>query len=298
MSKPQGIPPLVLHRIKVNVGAAKPFKAVQLGDVHMVRVDSSDDQRKIALAAARYQEMKLGEHYLEEAIGIARKKHAVLLHVGDMIDFVSHANLEYAGMIFGSDDWFACAGNHEYSRYVGEANENAEYKAGTFDEVSKEFPNNLTFASRVINGVNFVAVDDVYYNFTAEQLALMKREVAKGMPIVFMCHVPFYAPRHYRSQLKKTNGLCSYETGIPDELISTWKKIDYPEDQLWRDRRVQQRADAETKDFVKYVESEPLVKAVLCGHTHDFSKERISPFAKMYVCGAVYEGTANLLEFI
>ena len=292
--------PLELKRIRIEAGAERPFKAVHVSDTHIVRADATEkDPRKVQLAASRYVHMSFGEHYLAEAVAAARRDKALLLHTGDMIDFVSNANLNLAGRYYGSDDWFVSSGNHEFSRYVGEAREDAAYKAGSFARVQAYYPNDLNFASRVVNGVNFVAVDDVYYNFTAEQLALMEKEVAKGLPIVMMCHVPLYTPRHYESELAKTRGVCSYQTGVPDELVDKWRAPakPFPEDQNWRDRRVQQRADAPTKEVITYLKAQPLLKAVLCGHCHAFWEERFSQTAVQYVCSATYRGEGYAIDF-
>ncbi len=289
--------PLDVKRVSVKVGASRPFKVMHVSDTHIVRAERSDGDAKIRLAAARYPQMGYGEHYLSEAVAQARTDGALLVHTGDMIDFVSKANLDFAERVFGTDDWFVAAGNHEYSRFVGEAREDAEYKAGSYAIVSEHYPNDLVFASRVVNGVNFVAADDVYYNFTQEQLRLMKMEVEKGLPIVFLCHVPLHVPKHYAHQMKKSGGVCAYETGVPDDLVKTWKggAID---PSSWRDRRVQQRMDAATAEFVAYLKSQPLVKALLCGHCHEFWEERFSPSANMYVADATYRGGCTEIEFV
>ena len=297
--KLRGFKPLYLERIKIEAGAERPFKAVHVSDTHIVRADATEsDSRKVQLAARRYPSMAYGEHYLAEAVLAARRDNALLLHTGDMIDFVSGANLNLVERYFGSGDWFVSSGNHEFSKYVGEACEDAAYKADSFAYVSAHYPNDLTFASRVVNGVNFIAVDDVYYNFTEAQLVLLQKEVEKGLPIVLMCHVPLYTPRHYEAELKKTGGVCSYETGVPDELVKTWRGRTWPKGQEWRDRRVQQRADASTKEFIKYLKAQPLLKAILCGHCHAFWKEPFSPGAVQYVCSATYRGQGYAIEFV
>ncbi len=296
-----GFKPLELRRIRIEAGASMPFKAVHISDTHIIRADATEkDPRKVQLAANRYPHLQYGEHYLVEAVMAARRDNALLLHTGDMIDFVSNANLKLVERYFGSDDWFVSSGNHEFSKYVGEARETAAYKADSYDRVSAHFPNDLTFASRVVNGVNFVAVDDVYYNLTESQLALMEKEVAKGLPIVLMCHVPFYTPRHHDFELKMNRGECSYETGVPDEKIATWRapKRPLPKGDEWRDRRVQQRADAATKEFVKYIKAQPLLKAILCGHCHRFFDERFSPTAVQYVCAATFQGQGYAIDFV
>ena len=125
-----GFSPIDLRRIRIAVGAERPFKAVHVSDTHIVRVDATEkDPRKVQLAAKRYPHMAYGEHYLAEAVLAARRDNALLLHTGDMIDFVSNANLNLVERYFGSDDWFVSSGNHEFSKYVGEAREDAAYKA-------------------------------------------------------------------------------------------------------------------------------------------------------------------------
>ncbi len=295
--KLKGFAPLDVRKVSVKVGAERPFKVMHVSDTHIVRAEKADGDAKIRLAAARYPLMGYGEHYLGEAVARARSDGAMLVHTGDMIDFVSKANLDFAGLTFGTDDWFVSAGNHEYSRFVGESKEDAEYKAGSYAEVSAHYPNDLSFASRVVNGVNFVAADDVYYSFTEDQLRLMEKEVEKGLPIVFLCHVPPYAPRHYARQMQKTGGVCAYETGVPDELVKTWKG-GVVDPSNWRDRKVQQRADAATAEFVAYLKAQPLVKALLGGHCHEFWEERFSPTAMMYIADATYRGGCSEIEFL
>ena len=298
--KLKGFKPLEMRPLRIEAGASKPFKAVHVSDTHIIRADATEkDPRKLQLAARRYPHMAYGEHYLAEAVMAARRDGALLLHTGDMIDFVSNANLNLVERYFGSADWFVSSGNHEFSKYVGEANEDAAYRADSYGRVSEHYPNDLTFASRVVNGVNFVAIDDVYYKVTAEQLALMEKEVAKGLPIVLMCHVPFYVPGHYESVLKASGGLCAYETGVPDELIATWRAPSKPlaKGEEWRDRRVQQRADEPTKEFVKYIKAQPLLKAVLCGHCHRYWQGRFSASAMQYVCGATFMGQGYAIDF-
>ncbi len=292
--------PLVVKSIEVPVGAEAPFAALFLADTHLTLCDARDNKRKNTLAAARLRgEFRDAEHFLHEALAWAHERHpALLLHAGDLIDFTSAANFDAAEVLFAEHDFFICAGNHEFSQYVGEAEEDEAYKAQSFAAVQGVYPNDLVFASRIVHAVNFVAVDNVYYRFTESQLALMEREVAKGLPIVLLCHVPLYTPGLYAAVMARTNGVCSYQSGVPDTLVDTWRKErDWPEAERWRDRRVQQRADAPTLEFLDYLKAQPLLKAVLCGHTHFFWEERFSPTAMQIVCPGTYTGEALELRF-
>ena len=252
------LPPLNVKEVHVKVGATEPFGVVHVSDTHIVRADNRDDEAKIALASWRVRDMTYGEHYLDEAIRYARDHGLYMMHTGDLYDFVSEANLDCCAAHMLAADWFVCAGNHEYSKYVGEAKEDEAYKASSREAVQGAFPNDLTFASRVINGVNFVAVDDVYYNFTERQHELMETEMKKGLPVVMLCHVPLYTPQALEDELRFSHGNCGYLTGVPEELTEKYDPgVTYPPGQEWRYRKVQQHSDKATLDFVACSRSSP-----------------------------------------
>lgn len=285
--------------ITIPVGATEPFYALHISDTHLTRVDERDNERKKELSAWRKKSFPHAEEYFEDAIRYAKEDKMLLLHTGDLIDFVSDANLEYVKDKLQGVDCFFAAGNHEYSQYVGEAKEDEAYKAQSYDKVQAVYPNNLKFATRVINGVNFVAIDDVYYNFTKEHLELMKNEVKKGLPIVLMCHVPIYTEHSYAVEIHKNNGRCAYVTGAPLELTETYEcDPTLPEELQWKNRSVQQFSDKPTLAFVKWIKKQPLVKAVLCGHNHEFYQGPFSDTAMQHMAGATYKGMATEIKFI
>ena len=288
-----------VRHLTIPVGATKPFKALHLSDTHLTRVDDRDNERKHKLAESRRKVFPMAERYFDAAIRYAAANKLMLLHTGDLQDFVSYANLDCISDKLGKGDWFTAAGNHEYSQYVGEAREDEAYKAQSYDRVQAAFPNNLKVASRVINGVNFVAIDDVYYNVTAQQHEALRQEVAKGLPIVLMCHVPLYTPEHCQANLKSNGGVAGYMTGAPLSITETYQhNPSHPADEQWRNRTVQQRATQETLDFIAWLKEQPLLKAILCGHCHDFYEERFSPTAIQYTVEAGYKGGVYEIEFV
>ena len=290
--------PLYVKEIHVKVGASKPFGVLHVSDTHIARADNRDDERKIKLAASRSRGMTYGEHYLDEAIRYARDKGLYMMHTGDMYDFVSEANLDCCAHHMLEADWFVCAGNHEYSKYVGEAKEDEAYKNDSREAVQGAYPNDLTFASRVIGGVNFVALDDVYYNFTEAQHALMEKEMQKGLPVVMLCHVPLYTPQALADELSYTGGNCGYLTGVPEEITSQYDPgVTYPAGEEWRYRKVQQHSDKPTLDFIAWLKEQSLLKTILCGHCHRFYEERFSHSAMLYAVDATYHGGAQAVYF-
>ena len=295
----EALPLRQITKITIPVGASKPFSALHLSDSHFTRTDERDNERKRKLSAKRLKIFPKAEQYFEGALQYAKKKDMLILHTGDMIDFVSEANLEYVKSRLQGVDFFVAAGSHEYSQYVGEAKEDEAYKAQTFDMVQSAYPNDLRFASRVINGVNFVAIDDVYYYFAKEHKELMKKEIQKGLPIVMMCHVPLYTPEYYKINMHSNKNRCAYLTGAPLECTETYEcDPERPVDEQWRNRSIQQRSDKDTLEFIKWLKKQKLIKAILCGHTHGFYQGTFSPTAMQHVAGSNYNGNATEILFI
>ena len=171
----------------LDVGAARPFRALHLSDSHICRADDRENERKRALAEGRsavFDEDVPGrsEEYLREQLAYADAHRLPILYTGDFCDFVSEANLEAMRETLFTRDCFMAAGNHEYSLYVGEAFEDEAYKLQSYDHVQSFCENDLRFAAREMGGVNFVAVDNVYYNFTDDQLARLRREIERACP--------------------------------------------------------------------------------------------------------------------
>ncbi len=271
-----------LRVIEVDAGAEKPFSVVHISDSHLVYADERDGARKVKLAARRSKKMGKAEAMLRAHREYAKENNMIIVHSGDLCDFVSQKNLEIARDIFSEGDWIVCAGNHEYSQYVGEAKEDDAYRAQSYDKVQAVYPNDLTFYSRVVNGVNFVTLFNGYYKFSKEQFAKMKKEVKKGLPIIMVCHNPLYTPdmceRIQKGNKVKATGL----VGVPSWITDEYYHKDRPAGQEWRNRSVQQRADKTTLKFCKWLKKQEELKAILTGHCHFYYKTKFSPTATQY----------------
>ena len=287
---------LSLRSVRIPVGIEKPFSALHVSDSHLTFADTRDDERKWKLAAGRQRAFQRAEHYLDEAINFANRHEMPILHTGDLIDFVSEANLDMVAAHFQQADWFVCAGNHEFSQYVGEALEDEAYRAVSYDKVQAAFPNDITCASRVINGLNLVSLDNGYYQVNERQFRFVEEQVKKGLPIVLMVHVPFYTPEHCAFQLKNNKGLCAYMAGVPLEITSTYAP-NFKGTEQWRNRGVQQRATKTTLEFVDWLRKQPLLKGILAGHCHHYYQEQFSPTCTQFTVAAGYGGKAQVVQF-
>ena len=86
---------LKIERHTLNVGAERPFTAVHISDTHITFSDARDTERTQKLAESRSKYFSKAERYFLASAEYAKKKDALLLHTGDMIDFLSEKNLEY-----------------------------------------------------------------------------------------------------------------------------------------------------------------------------------------------------------
>ncbi len=293
------LPELNVRNLELHLGASKPFSALHISDSHLIFAGENDNESKVALAAKRAKYFPQPMEYLQSALCYARKNDMIVLHTGDLCDFVSEANLDVVKAELNPDDFFICAGNHEYSQYVGEAREDEAYKAQTYDKLQEAYPNDLTFSSRIINGVNLVAIDNVYYNITERQWELMKAEVQKGLPIVLLCHVPFYTEEQCLYGQKGNTASAAYLIGAPESVTSLYDKgKEFPEGQEWRNRSIQQKSDETTLAFIDWLKCQELLKVILCGHCHYFYEARFSPTAMQYSVGAGYKGDAYVIRFM
>ena len=264
-----------LIRNKIKVGAEKPFRFLHASDTHFTLADERDDARKIELAKSRTEWYSDAEKVSSEIEVYAKENDLMIAHTGDYIDFVSEANLDRLEKFTKENNVFMAAGNHEFSLYVGEAFEDVAYRNISLAKVQACIPNNMRFDSRKINGVNLIAIDNGYYLFDREQLEGLKREAEYGLPLILFMHTPIYDKELY--QVAGANNCldeAAYMVATPEELMTEYSEYRYR----------QQKADEITLETVEYIKNQPLIKAIFCGHIHEFlSETKLTEHITQYV---------------
>lgn len=257
--------PLAVARHVVDVGLERPFRVLHVGDSHIARIDSRDGDALYAYARKRSRiGREMGEYYLDEAVAYARQRGLKIVHTGDLADFASVANLEYAERRFATDDFLPCVGNHEYwTAGANRAQETEDYKTRTLPQVKRAF-SAIPCRTVALGGLSFLVFDNAFDDVTEPVVAAFEDAVRQGLPIVLVCHVPFAL------------------TGVDNSLACGAPSS---------------RSNVLTRAFVERVRREPLVKAILCGHTHVAQVESFSPTARQFVGGALCNGEAELIEF-
>lgn len=283
-----------LVKTVISVGLPSPIRLLHLSDTHFCKADELDSERLHRHAASRLNgaflhngEDRIQEHW-DEAVAYAKENDMPILHTGDLIDFLSHGCGAHAQKMLKEVDCFFAMGNHELCHYVGEAREDLSYKMEQLPKCQPFFKDPLLFSSRVIGGVNFVAVDDGYYLFTDWQRQRLEYEVSKGYPIILMMHNPIHTDELYDVMMNERKQPCAYLTGTPEEMMRC-----YPEG-----RYRQQLADEPTLRFIDYIAHEPAIRAILAGHLH-FNWEGKLPWGIMqYVTGGGFLGDAREIEIV
>ena len=264
---------LALSYVHIDAGATKPFSILHISDTHFTEAYPHEDEMKRKLKEVRTQTFGgRQEEALRDSLAWAKDNVDFVLHTGDMIDWLSEANLDLVKRHFGGA-MLGSMGNHEFSRYMWlEKSENTEaYKARSADLLGKVFPFDLRLHSRAVNGVNFVTIDSVYGYICPDQAERFRAEVKKGLPIILCMHVPFYTDGLWRASRKfwSRAGKKFESAAIPDAS---------------GDFKMQQ-TDPTTRDFIAYLKTEPLLKGLLAGHLHITVQDRFSPTAMQYVVG-------------
>ncbi len=275
-----------LEKSTVRIGLERPVKLLHVTDTHLALADARDDERKHALAERRNSPDI--EKYLREQVAYAGENCDLLVHTGDLIDFVSHANVEKAREVLKNERIFFIAGNHEYSQYVGEAWEDNAYRMNSYMQMGYGLGVPMFFNARVIGGVNLVGIDNSYYLFEDWHLWRLKKEAEKGLPIVLAFHDPLFEQSLYEYHRQRIPNECTYLVGCDEAHLLPYSEF----------RAVQQRPDAPTLRMIEYIKNEPLIKAILTGHLHFSFESMLTPTLPQFVTGGGYEGVAREITLL
>ena len=279
------------YRLALSVGAERPFRVLHASDTHISLMNDFDRQD---LTRAHYERMRtecFESHAAEYLVGTfeyAREKGMPLLHTGDLIDYIGHANLAEAKRAFEGTDAMACPGNHEWEYHLS-LQDPPVMRPKYYEAVSYAYPNDLTVASRIINGVNFVLLDNADYQVPPDRATLVEKEFAKGLPCVLCCHIPFETPDLREAVFRVWNCRKANRTGSccqPDDCFTDINKSNHLE-----------KATKDTWDFLAWLKSRPNAKAVLAGHHHFQFKTMLTDSLPECVAGGNYKGDCTEITF-
>lgn len=248
---------MTFSHTELDVGAKKPFTLLHITDTHLTFISEEDNDQIKGVSAKRQEKYPHSEAFLETVKSVAKEKNAVVIHTGDMTDCISHNNMKYIKAFTDEVDCQFTVGNHDFRTFLGTGYDCDASRDENRERINALYHNDICFSSRIINGVNLVGIDNVYYQFYPYQLERLKEEVKKGYPIILTVHVPLYEESLYHL-IVQGERLYASQIAVPEEMMQN-----YPEK-----RYIQQRATDFTREMVAFIENEPSVKAILTGHVH------------------------------
>lgn len=240
-----------------SLGAEKPFTLIHFTDTHITETLEEDKAEFKELAAKRRIKYTFSKTILDEIEKVNRETDGLLLITGDIMDFNSAGNFKRVSEFTEKNDCLYIAGNHDFRTFGGMEYDAPEYKERNLPAVQAMFKNDIRFFSKEINGINIVGIDNCYYRFEPWQLERLKKEAAKGLPIILTMHIPFYTEETYNLVVRGKRKYAS-QACVPEE-----KMTEYPPE-----RYIQQKDDEITREMYSYVLNEKSIKLLICGHIH------------------------------
>ena len=134
----------------------------------------------------------------EEALEFAKELNAdVITLVGDIFSFPSELAIEWvlSKLEAIGIPYIYIAGNHDW-HYEGMKGKLTSLRDKWIEK--RLMPlyqgNNPLMAAYDIKGIRFLAIDNSTYEINDEQLIFLSEQVASGLPLVLLVHIPMYAP--------------------------------------------------------------------------------------------------------
>lgn len=286
---------LHIEKTTLKIGLEKPVTFLHVTDTHIVR-----DHRENGRAAVFNTTDEQIESFWFKTVDYAKEKGLTIIHTGDLVDYVTDENLEFLDKYLADVDYLLAPGSHDYGHKIPGAPEYFEWRAAGFSEndaykaeqikvVAPHVKNSMYFASKIIDGVNFVALDNSYLKITDGQLDALKAEVAKGYPVVVAMHIPIHTPEFQKLPVPPRENLCSTpeeqkEHGLRVGREDWANDIRIYSDSTWR--------------AIEYMKTEPAIKVVLAGHRHRFLTESIGENKFQVITHAGCHGYAHEITLV
>ena len=278
----------------LEIGLERPVRVLHITDTHVAITDERDglhcqEVMRRCQESNHDPEGKVKIEYLKSAVAYANAHDDILINTGDTGCHISVASMEATR---AEMDKSKCSlfivGNHDFSLFGYNSGwEGRTYKLDSYQKVRRHFGRDVLFASKVVGGVNFVAVDDCFNQVEDWQTERLRREVAKSYPVILCMHIPLFEQSLYDVLMTRPDKI-AYLVGCDEEHLMRMSEY----------RAYQHRPEPATARFVEYVNSEPRIKALLTGHLHFDYEGRLPGGAIQYVTDMNFSDKARELIIV
>lgn len=230
----------------VEIGLSEPLRLLHMTDTH-VNLPGPGNPTEEAYT----------EHFAA-AIDYAVTRGLFVVHTGDLTVYNTPENYAYAKQMLSRVDHICIIGNHDLTLPGKIGHNDPVMGAKVLPEVQTYFEHDLTFSSRIVGGVNFVSLNNIHYRIRPWQVERLQAEATRGYPIILLLHIPLFDSEEARIMAEKGRK-CPHMLTPPEKYRSVYGE------HTW----ARQCADADTLAAVRYIGSEPAIKAILAGHLHE-----------------------------
>lgn len=224
------------------------IKILFIADAHITSLPTDQQYKYYSDRIDKYYSESNAINHFDNLLKIAKTQRVnYLFLLGDIINNPSESNinlvkskLDHSGMRY-----YFISGNHDYL-YEGIDFNLIGVREIWIDKLKPLYhgQNPLNY-SAIINGYNFVFIDNSTNQVTTDQLFYFKMEIMKCLPIFLIMHIPIYSDG--------LNWPDHFTMGNPQNTNSQ-----------------------STIDFIKCVKDAPNVISVISGHTHSEKRYMLS----------------------
>lgn len=262
-------------------GINESVKVVHIADTHLFKDDDrgmpyQEYSNRMAKAYNQTTHFKTQvktnpEEAFEQTLEFAKNANAdVITLVGDIFSFPSESAIEWvlSKLKDTGIPYIYTAGNHDW-HYEGMEGSLESLRDTWIEKRLKPLyqGNHPLMAAYDIKGIRFLAIDNSTYQINEEQLAFFKEQVASGVPLVLLVHIPLYAPGKN----------ISFGCGNPNWGAATDRNFKLERRPKWPKKGHTQT----TFQFHKEVFNAPNLLGIFAGHIHRNSLEIIKGKAQI-----------------
>ena len=268
-------------------GLEKPLTVLHVTDSHLSVLDQAEAQyhRYSSRMDNAYRDHDPVAHFVE-LMKMAMDRHVDLIVLtGDIVNNPSKSSVAFIRRTVQATGIRSLyvAGNHDWHYEGMEGAPDVLRETWMRESLAPLYDGaNLLCYAVQLGGVNFVAIDNSTYQVNEEQLAFYEQEVARGLPMVLLAHIPLYVTARGNSVSACGDPRWGWET---DKNYVIERRRRWPKSGNL----------SSTVAFVDRVKRTENLVAVLAGHIHVPSEERLSESAMQYVTAAAYDGSYRLV---
>lgn len=265
-------------------GLQNDYKLCFVNDLHIIVPDedvSNENRETVQQRYDNFFKTMAGERSFELWKRMPKKINELnpdfVVLAGDMVDYVSKANIECLknGIDQLDAETMYLRADHDYGKDYNPAL-TTEY----INQLEKSIDENSEVFCKDLGEILIVGINNSTSQISESALTILKEKFDLGKPIILTTHVPLNS---------------KVDNGLAEESKIVWQDRNL----TWDENGTTYTADENTKEFLNlvYAENSP-VKAVLAGHLHFKNTSQLNENITQYIFDASYQGKVGMIHIV